>query len=288
MAFIKVLAKELAFLAAFYAGVRYLGEFTLRESIALTFIAWVGYELYAKLNASRRVEKVFEPFCVSVHPNWYELLSDFQLIVGMEAWHRLREEAERVPASEYNVFRSGFLYTVIQPPSDQGLLPGLTYWNNQKMFLSEVELSGSIVEIKDESILPRLREEHPFLKHPRWAQLPEVYFKWGAGGYELGLEVQLEWWENLCKSGGIGELANAKTHKDHLCGTTRLVIATLPYSEFGIYYDVSVDRMKEWEKVMDKQLEACEWKRTVERDSEIRDPWSRVEHKYFAVAHRGV
>jgi hypothetical protein len=125
MAFIKVLAKELVFLAAFYAGVRYLGEFTLRQSIALTFIAWIGYELYAKLNASGRVGKGFEPFCVSIHPNWYELLSDFKLIGGMEEWHRLREEAERMPASEYNVFRSGFLFTVIGPPSENGLLPGL-------------------------------------------------------------------------------------------------------------------------------------------------------------------
>jgi hypothetical protein len=174
MAFIKVLAKELAFLAAFYAGARYLGEFTLRQSVALTFVAWIGYELYAKLNASRRVEKVFEPFSVSIYPNWYELLSDFKLIGSMEQWHRLRGEAERVPALEYNVFRSGFLFTVLRPPSDQGLLPGLTYWNNRKVFLSEVELSESIVAINNESILPRLKEEHPFFKHPRWAQLPEI------------------------------------------------------------------------------------------------------------------
>src|SRR5258708_21356493 len=126
MAFIRILAKELAFLAAFYAGVRYLGDFTLRQSIALTFIALIGYELYVKLNASRRVERAFEPFCVSIYPNWYELLSDFKLIGGMEEWHRLREEAERVPASEYSVFRSGFHFTVIRPPS-AGLLPGLTF-----------------------------------------------------------------------------------------------------------------------------------------------------------------
>ncbi len=186
MAFIKVLAKELAFLTAFYAGVRYLGEFTLRQSIALTFIAWIGYELYAKLNASRRVEKIFEPFCVSIHPSWYELLSDFKLIGGMEEWHRLREEAERVPASEYNVFRAGFLFTVIRPPSDEGLLPGLTYWNNRKVFLSEVELSESIVAINDEFVLPKLEEKHPFFKHPRWAQLPEIYFKWGVDGMNSG------------------------------------------------------------------------------------------------------
>jgi hypothetical protein len=288
MAIVKAMAKLLAVVGALYVFFRYVGNFSSQQSAALAFVLTVGYELYNDLNALRRASKAFEPFCVSIHPNWYELLSDFKLIGGMEEWHRLREEAGRVPASEYNVFRSGFLFTVMQPPSDQGLLPGLTYWNNHKMFLSDVELSASIVEMKDESVLPRLEEEHPFLKHPRWAQLPEVYFKWGIDGYELGLEVQLEWWENLCMSGGIGELAKTKTHKDHLCGTTRLVIATLPYAEFGIYYNVPVDRMEKWEKVRNKQLEAHGWKRKVERDSEIRDPWSRVEHKYFAVAHREI
>ena len=86
----------------------------------------------------------------------------------------------------------------------------------------------------------------------------------------------------------VKQLGKSKSNTNYLCGTTRLVIATLPYSEFGVYYDVPVDRMKEWEQVRDKQLEAREWKRKVERNSEIRDPWSRVEHKYFAVAHRGV
>jgi hypothetical protein len=37
------------------------------------------------------------------------------------------------------------------------LLPGLTYWSNRQVFLSEVELSGSVVEIKDESILVSCR-----------------------------------------------------------------------------------------------------------------------------------
>jgi hypothetical protein len=251
-----------------------------------------GYGLYEELSASRRAESVFEPFCVSIHPKWYELLSDFKLIGGMEEWHRLREQAERVPASEYNVLRSGFLFTVIQPPSDQGLLPGLTYWNNHKMFLSKVELSASIVEIKD--VWPGLEEEHPFLKHPRWAQLPEVYFKWGAGGYELGLEVQLEWWENLCKSGGIGELAKVETYKDPLCGTTRLLIATLPYSEFDIYYDgVEYDEksLKKQQESRDQQLAEKGWERKdrpYNPEDGFQDPWSHVEHKYFEVAHREI
>jgi hypothetical protein len=287
MAIIKVLSKELAFLGAFYLSIRYLGDFSSQQSAVLTFLAWICYELYAKLSASRRVESVFEPFSVSIYPNWYELLSDFKLIGGMEEWHRFREETEKLPTSEYSVFRSGFHFTVIRPPSD-GLLPGLTFWDNRKIFLSDVDLSESIVKIKDESVMPRLEKQHAFFKHPEWGQLPEIYFKWGVGGYKLGMEVQQEWWEKHCKSGEIGELAKTKTHKDYLCGTTRLEIATLPYSEFGIYYDVSVDQKEEREKVRDKQLEANGWKRKDRGDSEIRDPWSHVENKYFTVSHRGI
>ncbi len=157
------------------------------------------------------------------------------------------------------------------------------------MFLAEVELSEALIEIEDEFTRPGRGEEHPFFHHPRWSSLPRLCFKWGTGGYEIGLEVQDDWWEHLRGSKGMGELAKVKEHRDHLCGTTRLVIATLPYSEFGLYYQsVDYDSMKKLQEVMDKQLEANGWKRKVERDSEIGDPWSHVEHKYFTVSHRSI
>ena len=79
-------------------------------------------------------------------------------------------------ASEYNVFRTGFLFTVIRPRSDEGLLPGLIYWNDRKVFLSEVELSVSIVPIEDEC-LAKAGRGAPVFQAARWAQLPEIYFK---------------------------------------------------------------------------------------------------------------
>jgi hypothetical protein len=38
----------------------------------------------------------------------------------------------------------------------------------------------------------------------------------------------------------------------------------------------------------DKQLVANGWQRKADRDSDIPDPWSRVEHKYFSVSHRSI
>jgi len=286
---VKVLIKSLVFVVVLYVCFRYVGDFSSQQSAVLAFVGWVGYGLYEKLNVSRQVDNVFSPFCVFILPNWYDLLSDFRLIRSKEEWHRLCNAANEAPTDNYSVFRRGFVFTVIKPPADEGLPPGLTFWDNRKTFLSEVELSGSIIQVRDESAGPHLGEEHPFFRHPKWAGLPEVYFKWGTGGYELGLEVQDDWWEELCKSGEIGELAKLKKHRDHPCGTTRLVIATLPYSEFGVYYqNVDYDQMKKQQEARDKQLEANGWGRKTEGDSEIRDPWSRVEHKYFTVSHRSV
>src|SRR5262249_22992555 len=126
--------------------------------------------------------------------------------------------------------------------------------------------------------------------HPSWSSLPRVVFRWGTEGYEIGLEVQDDWWEKLCKSGELKELANTKKYRNQLCGTTRLAVATLPYSEFAVYYrPVDYAQQGKLQAEWDKQLSAKGWKRSEEdRDADIRDPWLRVEHKYFTVAHRSI
>src|SRR5216684_6792287 len=220
MASIKALSKELMFLGAFYVCARYLGSFSVRQSAVLTILACICYELGAKFNASRKVESAFEPFCVSIHPNWYQLLTDFKLIGSTEEWHRICEERDREPTSGYSALRTGFFFTVILPPSG-GMPPGLTFWNDRQTFLGGMSLSESVIEEKGEGGMSTLKTEaHPFFRHPKYAQLPEIYFKWGVGGYELGLEVSRDWWENICKSGEISEIAKTKTHDDFFCGTS--------------------------------------------------------------------
>lgn len=287
MAIAKSLAKTVGTLLVVYLCCRYFGEFSTKQSIVLIVLAWLGFGLYESVSALQRPTQSFLPFCVSIYPNWYPLLSDFKLLGNEDEWNRLCEAMNKVPATEYSVFRSGIFFTVIAPPSVDGLLPGLTYLSNHKDFVSKVEIFESIVNLEHEQ--RNRRGQHPFFNQPLWANLPELFFKFGTGGYEIGLEVQHEWWEQLCEAGQIGELAKTKSHRDYACGTTRLTVATLPYSEFGIYYQRSdYKRMTEQQDAREKQLEARGWKRRVERDSEIRDPWLRIDHKYFAIAHRDV
>ncbi len=71
--------------------------------------------------------------------------------------------------------------------------------------------------------------------------------------------------------------------------TTRLVVATLPYSEFAFYFEANdYDRFKAEQESRDKQLGSNAWTRKTYGDSEIRDPWLRIDHKYFAVTHREI
>ena len=117
-----------------------------------------------------------------------------------------------------------------------------------------------------------------------------MVFRWGAHGYELGLEVEDKWWKERCESGELRELAKTKEDRDYLCGTSRLVVAILPYSEFAVYYQrVDYGKLEKLQAEWDGQLAANGWKRKeVDKNAEIQDPWSRVEHKYFSVSHRNI
>src|SRR6516225_6008411 len=111
----KAWLKNLVFLAGLFVCLRYLGDFSSQQSAVLTVVAWIGFKLYEKLDASRVVSNVFSPFCVSIHTT--------------DEWQKLYTAANETPEREYTVFQRGFTFTVITPPKDHGLLPGLTFWN---------------------------------------------------------------------------------------------------------------------------------------------------------------
>lgn len=124
----------------------------------------------------------------------------------------------------------------------------------------------------------------------RWS--PYIYFKWGTEGYELGLEVNADWWKDICAADATNQLGKIKTHPEFLTGTTRLLVATLPYSEFGVYS--AGNAPASWfatskQKHRDKELTNAGWKRE-ESDWEMHHlgaPES-VKHKYFTVSHRAI
>src|ERR1051326_5215484 len=177
----KVLLRAIVLLTVLYVGFRYLGDFSPQQSSALSVMTWLLYGLYenlkAKFEVSQAVQNVFSPFRVSIYPNWYELLSDFKLIRSKEEWNRLDETAEaQSKTSDYVFYRKGVSFTVLKPMTENSQPPGLMYSDNLKFFLNEADLSESIMPIDDD--LGRYGQAHPLFNHPKWSQLPEVYFKW--------------------------------------------------------------------------------------------------------------
>jgi hypothetical protein len=281
MATTKALAKSFAILAALYLSLHHLADFSEKQSIALAFIAWAGYELYESLRASSRVTDNFSPFFVFVSPHWYELLRDYKLVQSHEEWQQIVKSRDSAPPNEYNVLRSGILFSVLQPRSD-AYLPALIYWDSRRRFVSEVEFEEQIEEI---------HVENPTLKGHAWEWKPEVYFKGGLGGYEVGLGVNGKWWEQICAADETKELAKTKTDTDPFTGRTQLAVATLPYSEFDIYYHDVAYGSKRREKQRNRQLAQNGWKAEDLPDAEIEHvfrPPIRIDHKYFTVEHRHI
>ena len=183
----KALLKAILLLTVLYVCFRYLGDFSPQQSSALTVVTCLLYGLYenlkAKFEVSREIQNVFSPFRFSIYPNWYELLSDFKLIRSEEEWNRLSEAAEaQSKTANYVFYRKGFSFTVLKPMTENSQPPGLIYSDNLKFFLNEADFSESVMPIADD--LGRPGQAHPLFNHPKWSQLPEVYFKWGAGGFE--------------------------------------------------------------------------------------------------------
>jgi hypothetical protein len=246
-----------------------------RDPVFHLFFAIIGFgigfvlDYYKTLEAAQR-QQSFIPYHVLVQPNWPKLLLDYKLIKDAEAFQQL---------SEKSLKRAPIRFTVLLPAPKVDL-PGLIYWNSRNGFVTEVDFEESIEGIEFE--IPGLERFGD-----KWS--PSVYFKLGVlsggVGYEMGLAMREKWWEGICVRGDAGELCKTKADTDPQTGTTRLVVATLPDSEFDEYYDVEFDKERRHERyeLRDKQLSLNGWK--CEQSSFF---GRNLEHKYFTITHRNV
>lgn len=282
--------KSLVIGAILFLFFRYLASFSPGQSWALTLVSWLGYELFNELRTANQLEKTFCPFWVRVSPNWYELLRDYGVVTGgAEAFwsdvdssrRQLQRQSEGETTSTYSVLRNDIVFTVLKsaPPDD------LIYWDSRRIFRSEMDFQECIVELK--------------VAHPSWGgngRSVDLFFKWGADGYEFGLEVNADWWGKVCAADETGHLSKIRTNPEYLTGTTRLVVAILPYSEFRIYthgnalaslYDAAA--RKEREKRRNAELANAGWVRE-ESDWELDYLGfpECIKHKYFTVEHRPI
>jgi hypothetical protein len=201
----------------------------------------------------------FQPYRVSIKPNWYQLLLDFGLIKDLDEWQRIASSLEVVPPSDYNVLRDGITFTVLKP--------SLIYRNDRKEFATHVKFVEFLAEVS--------------LLHPDgWEQHPSISVDFAAYAKEMPREGA--YGISLTSTNSVGEQM-----RDY---DGRVVAALLPWAEFRFYReDPGEFELRRWSKlsaVRDKRRKEFGWE--LEREPESRDEPSLIQHKYFALRHQRI
>ena len=137
----------------------------------------IGYVLnYSKTLKAAQRQQSFLPYNVLVQPNWPNLLLDFKLIKDAEKFRELYKKGlEDAPIR----------FTVLRPWLDVKR-PGLIYWDSRKCFVTKMDFYERIEGIEFE--IPGLEAFGS-----KWS--PGVYFEFGGVGYDMGLTVDKDWWD---------------------------------------------------------------------------------------------
>jgi len=164
-----------------------------------------------------------------VDPNWYELLSDFKLIDGLDAWETVRKFSEELSAAEYSVVRSGVCFMVVQQSDD--FERTLIYLNNHRTFVTEVDLEEDVEPLRVAGTDKISRA----MGKPSKCDV-RLFVRFGADGYKLGIRVPSRWWNEvkaLCPK-PMDEDA------DYPTGRVDLILAIISWREFDLYWEPAV------------------------------------------------
>lgn len=265
----------LALGAIFY----FLAGFSIRQSIALALLA--TYAVYGFRGTERTPHLRFVPHYVHVLPRWYEILTDTGVISNSEEYDRLYEMVQALPPEQYNIFRSGIRFTVLDdfPTPDRRLV----YSEDARGFQSRV---GFVRPLKP---LPRIVEEWE-RNHPEVSEellyLPEFCLQRGLDGYNMGIVVPTSWWEERKTALGESRFEALRDPMGVESGTVLLTLATIPGSEFTLY----------WKRRLEPYDKGAEIWRTERNENRTRFGWvaeekpfvdgpENLRHKYFHVEH---
>jgi len=267
--------------AFFYLILAYVAGFSTGQSIVLALlVAWFARGIE---NAAAKPARRFSPYYVRVYPKWFEILNDFKLIKNPEEWHAIQNTFEELPSAEYRVLRNGVCFTVVHQSED--FERTLIYSDNWRTFFSEVDFEEEMRPIKIEE-----REQ-------RLARLFEYYVRFlmksGDKGYNLGIIVPDWWWDEVKASCPTP----LEEDKDYPTGQVKLILATISFREFDLYWEPMERSISFYEKTAkqirdrrDEQRKKLGWKAVEHPDlSELSIAWpDSIEHKYFNVEHRAI
>src|SRR5438552_2567747 len=195
----KQVLKMLFIAGVLYVTLRYFGKFSERQSLILTVILWVIFDLVMD---TRKTVEEFEPYTLWIEPKWRDLLRDYNLLKDGQ-WESVSSKLAAVPESKYAVLRDGFHFTFLKPQPFDGLI----YRNDRKYFRGELDFREQIEEI--EIPLPDTHFEFS----------PTIFVKWGREGYDIGITTPKSFRQSY----------------HPLDDNDLVVVATLPYETFRLF-----------------------------------------------------
>jgi len=255
----------------------YIADFPLRQSVVLALVI-AGLVHAVRHNAKQPLLR-FSPYNVFIRPTWSQILIDYHLIAKPEDWQLIEHSLKKLPLDERSALRYGIHFTIVHQSDD--FERTLIYWNHDHSFASEIDFEEEMVPIK-----AKREVEIPMLGDY------DFYFfaKWAVDGYNLGIVVPDSWWhtkKQMCPKPFM-EVSR------HPTGQVELVLATIPYREFDVYW-----KPVEWNSAYNentiKRRDAYRvkfaWAAIIDEDDAPElalDLPEGIYHKYFEVKHRAV
>ena len=247
-----------------YALFFYLAHFTALQSFSLAIVALLAFDGHRFcVRLAEKQPPQFEPFWVSVEPDWYALSIDFGL-ADAEKWPELQKKWAGV-SGDYSILRDGVTFTVLSPT--------LLYSNNHQSFIGELDIREVVTELT-----PPVAERHvlsPFA--------PRFYVRRSLAGPKKNIPA--------IEFGLVTQESLKRSHHpaDH---EADMAIAWLPEIVFYDYYhsgDYGFERARKVEAKTKAVLTEFGW---AQEEQAPEDSWSHqpreIAHKYLRVFYRGI
>lgn len=271
--------KALLLFTAVY-GVFLFAGFSKPQSVLLALALTAAYSSYRQLDSRIKNQNSMSPFTVVIWPKSLPIIDDYKLIADGH-----RESLEKVWKDPRPI-----AFTVL------GLRPDgswLIFNNTDNDFQTDIdftELFGPLVFSREQPGAPdELVVRDPDSDIGSFREIPLRYFcRQRASRVELGIEVRDQWWKNVHGGTNCSAASKTKVRYDHITGSAELVLAEIPPGMLRMFKPSDGDLQEETENGVEYQLRQSGWERQKDGDSEVFDPWIRIEHNYFEVGLREI
>ncbi|MFL6302507.1 MAG: hypothetical protein ACJ72H_03115 [Candidatus Sulfotelmatobacter sp.] len=251
----------LLYAVVFYLILAYVAGLPMRWSIVLALL-FTGIERRLLHFAPKPVQR-FSPYYMNVHPNWYEILTDYKIISGKEQWEEIEDTWKHRPRPQPVFIRDGLCFVFVNQSQD--FEKTLIFSNDYKLFTSDIDILRDL----DGVTIPH---QTSHMQEVFGDYQPRFFMKYALGGYDVGIEVESEWWKSMKCT----------------CPQPLEELAKIPLQEFTPYWEpveYDVNFPARFEKVQQQGREKYGWTRPKLQGNELHPDYFRIDHKYFSVEH---